>query len=30
MVVKSADLKDAINIMSAGAEFDSGEPISLI
>ena len=27
LVVKSADLKDAINILSAQAEFDSGDPI---
>jgi hypothetical protein len=29
MVIKSQDLKDAINILSAQAEFDSGEPIKL-
>ena len=29
LVVKSADLKDAINILSAQAEFDSGDPIKL-
>ena len=28
-MVKSADLKDAINILSAQAEFDSGDPIKL-
>jgi hypothetical protein len=29
LVVKSQDLKDAINILSAQAEFDSGDPIKL-
>ena len=29
MVIKTTDLKDAINILSAQAEFDSGDPVKL-
>lgn len=29
LIIKSQDLKDAVNILSAQAEFDSGDPIRL-